>query len=160
MSTVKNLPSGHFQLRVSNKLLGKPLYATFDNKEQAQAYGHHLEALLAQGIVPSALLESTTASPAAWIVSRCISEYIRNNSVPVSDIKILDTLQPRLTVVRTSHLNYDWAEGWIREMKRLQNLAPSTIRHRHGALARLSPWCDHRYGARKFLTGRGADRIL
>jgi hypothetical protein len=35
----------------------------------------------------------------------------------------------------TGYLNYDWAEGWIRQMKREMNLVPSTIRRRHGALA-------------------------
>lgn len=136
MSTIKCLPSGNFQLRVSNALLGKPLYATFDTKDQAQAYGQHLEALLRQGIVPSALLERSTAVHDAWEISRCIAEYLRYNSVSVSDIKLLDTVRPQLSGVSTSHMNYEWAEGWIRSMKRTHNLSPSTIRHRHGALAR------------------------
>jgi integrase len=140
MSTVKILPSGNFQLRVTSKLLGRPLYATFDTKEQAQSYGRHLDTLLAQGIVPSALLEGNPVVPGAWLVSRCIAEYIRNNSVPASDVKILDTIRPQLALASTSHLNYDWAEGWIRQMKRVQNLSPSTIRHRHGALARCFDW--------------------
>ena len=140
MSTVKILSSGNFQLRVTSKLLGKPLYATFDTKEQAETYGRHLDALLAQGIVPSALLEQNPVVHGAWLVSRCIAEYIRNNSVPASDIKLLDTVRPQLAMCSTAHLNYDWAEGWIRQMKRDQNLAPSTIRHRHGALARCFDW--------------------
>jgi integrase len=37
-------------------------------------------------------------------------------------------------------LNYEWAEGWVRDMKRNAHLAPSTIRHRHGALARCFDW--------------------
>jgi integrase len=40
----------------------------------------------------------------------------------------------------TSNMNYDWAELWIRQMKRGDNLSPSTIRHRHGALARCLDW--------------------
>jgi len=60
--------------------------------------------------------------------------------VSVSDIKLLNTVRPLLITISTGSLNYDWAEAWIREMKRVQNLSPSTIRHRHGALARCFDW--------------------
>jgi len=40
----------------------------------------------------------------------------------------------------TGTLNYDWAEAWKRSMKRVDHLARSTIRHRHGALARCFDW--------------------
>jgi hypothetical protein len=72
-------------------------------------------------------------------VHRCVTEYLRHNPVPDSDARLLDTVLPGVTTLGTGMLNYDWAEGWIREMKRTQNLAPSTIRHRHGALARCHP---------------------
>lgn len=140
MSTIKAFDNGTFQLRVSHKLLDKPLYATFDTREQAHAYGTHLKGLLAQGIVPKALLERTKSGEEIWTVSRCIAEYLRANAVPVSDTKLLHTVRLQLATLRTSQLNYDWAEGWVREMKRIHNLAPSTIRHRHGALARCFDW--------------------
>lgn len=140
MSTIKAFTNGTFQLRVSSKLLDKPLYATFDTKEQAEAYGTQLEGLLAQGVVPKSLLERTKTGQEIWTVSRCISEYLRENSVPVSDIKLLHTIRPLLATASTGHLNYDWAEGWVRGMKRIHNLSPSTIRHRHGALARCFDW--------------------
>ena len=70
----------------------------------------------------------------------CIAEYLRHNAVPVSDVKLLDTIRPLLDDAGTGHLTYDWAEAWIRTMKRNQNLSPSTIRHRHGALARCFDW--------------------
>lgn len=140
MSTIKAFTNGTFQLRVSSKLLDKPLYATFDTREQAKAYGTQLEGLLAQGIVPKSLLERTKAGQEIWTVSRCISEYLRENSVPVSDIKLLHTIRPLVATASTGHLNYDWAEGWVRGMKRIHNLSPSTIRHRHGALARCFDW--------------------
>ncbi|WP_367609423.1 hypothetical protein [Massilia aurea] len=37
-------------------------------------------------------------------------------------------------------LNYERAEAWVRQMKRAEDLAPSTIRHRHGMLARHLDW--------------------
>ena len=145
MASIKKTASGTFQLRVMNKLLPKTLWATFDTFEQADAYGRQLEGLLAQGIVPAALLERTTPTREVWTVSRCIAEYVRNNNVPLSDIKLLDTSRPSLATLSTGYLNYDWAEGWIRTMKREQNLAPSTIRHRHGALARCFDWMTRKH---------------
>jgi hypothetical protein len=140
MSTIKSFPNGNFQLRVSSKLLDKPLYATFDTREEAEAYGTQLEGLPAQGVVPKSLLKRTTKGKEIWTVSRCIADYLRENSVPVSDVKLLNTIRPLLLTVGTGCLNYDWAEAWVREMKRIQNLSPSTIRHRHGALARCFDW--------------------
>lgn len=45
----------------------------------------------------------------------------------------------------TNCLNYNWAEGWIRRMKREANLSPSTIRHCQGALARCFDWMTGRH---------------
>ena len=140
MASVKKTRSGTFQLRVKNKLLPKVFWATFDTHEQAAQYGEQLERLLAQGIVPASLLEQAPPKRSAWTIGRCIVEYLRHNPVPVSDVKLLDTVRPDLELVSTSGLNYDWADGWIRAMKREANLAPSTIRHRHGALARCFDW--------------------
>jgi len=69
MATIKTRANGTFQLRVSSKLLPKPLYATFDSYEQARAYGTQLEGLLAQGIVPTTLLERTKNGQEIWTVS-------------------------------------------------------------------------------------------
>jgi len=140
MASVKKTRSGTFQLCIKNKLLPKTLWATFDTFEVAEQYGKQLEGLLAQGIIPAALLERTTATREIWTVSRCIAEYLRHNCTPVSEIKLLDTIRPTIAAVGTGNLNYDWAEAWVRAMKRDHNLAPSTIRHRHGALARCFDW--------------------
>jgi integrase len=140
MATIKELSSGNFQVCVRNSLLPKPYWGTFDTFEQASAYGRQLEALLAQGIVPKSLLERDSNSRDIWTVSRCIAEYVRHNDVPLSEVKLLDTVRPSLGDIRLNMLNYDWAEGWIRSLKREGNLAPSTIRHRHGALARCFDW--------------------
>lgn len=129
-----------YQLRVTHKLLPKPLYHTFDDYETAERYGKQLEGLLAQGIVPVALLEKKASKGETWTVHRCVAEYLRHNSVPLSDRKLLNTLLPSIAIVSTGMLNYEWAEAWVRQMKRDQHLSPSTIRHRHGALARCLDW--------------------
>lgn len=129
-----------FQIRISNKLLPKVLWATFDTREAAEQYMNQLEALLAQGIVPTALLDRSKPTTEIWTLQRCVLEYTKNNPVPLSERKLLDTIMPTIATVQTNALNYEWADAWIRSMKRQQNLAPSTIRHRHGALARCLDW--------------------
>ncbi|MGZ5198244.1 MAG: site-specific integrase [Telluria sp.] len=139
MGTVFQRPYG-FQIRITHKLLPKDLWATFDTRDAAEQYMHQLEALLAQGIVPQSLLERPAVRQEIWTVRRCVIEYVRHNPVPLSDRKLLDTVLPSVATIATSDLNYEWAEAWISEMKRVKRLAPSTIRHRHGALARCLDW--------------------
>lgn len=140
MASVKQAPSGKFQLCIKNKLLPKTLWLTFDERDVAEQYGAQLDGLLAQGIVPVSLLERSKSTREIWTIPRCIAEYLRNNSVPLSDIKLLDTIRPTVSAIGTANLNYDWAEAWICSLKRTENLSPSTIRHRHGALARCFDW--------------------
>jgi hypothetical protein len=125
MASIKQTRSGSYQLCVKNKLLPKTLWATFDTYELAQQYGTQLERLLAQGIVPASLLEQEPPKRTAWTIARCITEYIRHNAVPLSDIKLLDTVRPALGLLSTSNLNYNWADAWVTSMKREGNLAPS-----------------------------------
>jgi hypothetical protein len=46
---------------------------------------------------------------------------------------------------RISTVDYGWAEKWVGEMKRLQALAPSKIRHHVVALARCLNWLARRH---------------
>jgi hypothetical protein len=73
MATIIKRPYG-YQLRVTHKLLPKDLWATFDDYETADRYGKQLEGLLAQGIVPAALLEGASPKQEIWTVQRCIDE--------------------------------------------------------------------------------------
>lgn len=100
-----------------------------------------------QGIVPSALLEQTPPKPKpqSWTVGRCIAEYLCHNAVPESDVKLLDTVRPTLALLGTGTLNYDWADSWVGSIKRIDPLAPSTIRHRHGTLARCFDWMTRKH---------------
>lgn len=70
MATIIKRPYG-YQLRVTHKLLPKALWATFDDYETAERYGKQLEGLLAQGIVPAALLEKPSSKQEIWTVHRC-----------------------------------------------------------------------------------------
>ncbi|MES2902407.1 MAG: hypothetical protein V4723_21950 [Pseudomonadota bacterium] len=105
MATIITLPSGAFQIRVNSKLLPKPFYASFATREQASAYADQLRRLLQQGIVPKALLEEAKEIRTSWTIGRCIAEYMRSESLAVSEVKLLDTLRPQLATLSSVALN-------------------------------------------------------
>lgn len=136
MSSIRETKFGTFELKVSSKLLPKTFYRNFKVREDAQAFGDQLEALLKQGIVPVSLIEDAGAAQAGWPLLRCVSEYLENTHVASSDRKLLDTVRSYLALYATAHVKYSWVEDWLKHMKRQQNLSPSTIRHRIGAVSR------------------------
>lgn len=77
MAYFKKLSSGATQICVKHRLLSKPFWATFDDEKQARDYAGRLEGLLAQGIVPASLLQPVTQDRKAWLITRCIAEYLR-----------------------------------------------------------------------------------
>ena len=81
MSTIKQLPSGSFQLRISNKILPKDYYTTFSTREAAEDYGKKLDGMIKKGFVPQALLERKSDDKASWQISRCIVEYLKAGSI-------------------------------------------------------------------------------
>lgn len=141
MATVRVMGSG-FQVRVKSKLLPKDFYATFDTEQDAQRYGEQLDRLLKQGIVPKDLMERPQIDRKGWTVQRCVTEYLRAGGVKLSEQKLLDTVIQDIGTDGTWHMNFQWGDAWVKRMKRdpNQNLAPSTIRHRVGALARCLDW--------------------
>jgi hypothetical protein len=102
MATIKVLSSGAFQIRVVSKLLPKPYYATFQSREDAVAFSDRLQALLKQGIIAESMREDKGVARAPWSLKRCIAEYVRSESVPVSEMKLLDTLRDRLADIYTN----------------------------------------------------------
>ena len=92
MASIKKTPNGSFQLTVRNKLLPKTFWATFLTYEEAERFGTHLDALLAQGIVPEVMLTERAKPSQSWSIDRCVAEYLRANDVPVSDLKVLETV--------------------------------------------------------------------
>lgn len=65
--------------------------------------------------------------PRGLDLSRCIADRIHHNAVPLSDVKLLDTVRLQFASNSTGHLTYDWAEAWVRKMKREQTLASSIL---------------------------------
>ena len=131
---------GKHQLRVTHKLLPRPFFFTFDERGTAETYRDQLQALLAKGIVPEALLTKprTADDPMVTVV---IEEYQRDTSVTDSDTDLFKVMKPELIGVRVSGITFTWCEEYVRGFKSPKvHLAPGTIRKRVGALARVVDW--------------------
>ncbi|MDT3671809.1 MAG: tyrosine-type recombinase/integrase [Aromatoleum sp.] len=123
-------------------VLPKPLYLTFRDLEEGEAYCRRLEAMLDRGIVPD---EFKRQAGGIVILAEAIEEYRDKMAVSRSDTQLLGMQIGRIGAVRISELDYGWVEKWIGDMKRVQALAPSTIRHHVGALARCLDWLARRH---------------
>ena len=127
-----------FEFVVKRKgLLPKPIYLTFDSKENGQAYCSHLEGLLDQGIIPEEFLQNESNG---LTVRKFIVEYELKVPITQNDKNLLGVNRERIGDLRISEVTYGWAERLVLDMKRKRNLVPGTIRHHIGALARCFDW--------------------
>lgn len=127
-----------YQVRCS-ALLPKPIYLTFADEAEGDAYVARLEALLAQGILPAEFRKEPDQKHPR-LRGRVI-EYRETQPISAADQAVLQILLNTLPPTwELRGLTFDWALGWVTDMKRVQNLAPSTIRARVGALARCLDW--------------------
>lgn len=129
-----------FQLRVRDALLPKPFFSTFDSEAEAAAYGAQLEALLARGIVPAELVAAPARKADDPLVIEVIRAYSRAAHVAPSDGEVLDVLVRETPGLRVSGVTFAWCDEYVRRLKRVNNLAPGTIRKRVGSLARVLDW--------------------
>ncbi|MDP5008215.1 MAG: site-specific integrase, partial [Glaciimonas sp.] len=142
MATKRQRSSGSFEYILKNKaLLPKPISLTFDNEEEGDAYVEKLEALLKAGIVPTEF-QQDASKPRN--IRECIAQYIAAVSVPDSDKTLLKVCIPKVGSVSLVAFDYAYVENWVQSLKVESNLAPSTIRHYVGALARCLDWVMRR----------------
>jgi len=128
------------QLRVIHRLLPRPFFFTFDSEAEARQYGQQLQALLARGIVPAELLAKPAPADDPLLVE-IIRAYVKHAPhLTSSDDALLGSILGELVGVRLSGITYAWAERYVQDRKRLDNLAPGTIRKRIGAMARVVDW--------------------
>jgi len=118
-------------------LLPKPLYLTFASEEEGDQYVKKLEALLDRGVVPD---EFRRQRGELVTIEDAAREYLAAQHVPPSDKRCLAIVVTRIGTTRLSAVTYAWAESWVTGLKRERNLAPATIRHHVGALARCFDW--------------------
>jgi integrase len=135
---VRATPSGKYELRITHRLLPKPVYLTFTNEEAANAYGAQARELLDAGVVPAGLIEEKKAP--TQTLHGLIRAWQAHGQLSVADDDILNVLAGEIGKVKLSEFTYAWSEQWVRDMKLKANLAPGTIRKRIGALARCVDW--------------------
>jgi len=117
-------------------VLDKPLYLTFRSESEGDDYAKKLESLLDRGIVPTEYQTTIRITTIASLVDL----YVRDAHVKPKDVLVLRSVCE--TVGKTPVLSVDaaWVDSWITDMKRVNSLAPSTIRSKIGALARCTDW--------------------
>lgn len=118
----------HYTVRRS--ILPKPIYLSFPSENDGDAYVAKLERLLDRGIIPDEFQQPEKKSAA---LAGLVRDYLREVSVSPQDQQILGRFDPgRLELFQ---LDVRWAMGWVAALKERQ-VAPVTIRHHVGALAR------------------------
>jgi integrase len=139
MSTIRRRANGTFEMRVVHRLLPKPFYSTHDSEAQAKEYAGRLIAALDRGQVPPELQAKSKTVEDRRKLSNILRDYLNAAPIAASDRPMVVWLQENLGV--TVHgLTVRWVDDWVRAMKRVEYLAPGTIRKRVESLARAVDW--------------------
>ena len=136
--------SGRWYYRVKHRLLPRPLYVSFEQEAEGDAYVRQLESLLAVGVVPKAVAQRVTRGPIKTL-GDALTYYEQTVALPESDRLLLKTLAAE-GLAAPLPVDFAWAEGWVAAMKS-ERLAPSTIRHKVGAVARGLDWLVRKHPA-------------
>ncbi len=117
-------------------LLEKPIYVTFTNEAEGDAFAVRLDKLLDRGIVPTEYQRPDRM--------RSINELVRAYEAQAhpssKDVCQLSTIVRSRGTTPLVNINAAWVDDWVTELKRLENLAPATIRAKVGALGRCADW--------------------
>jgi integrase len=117
-------------------VLDKPLYMTFADEAEGDAYAERVERLLDRGVAPhEARIEGKVRT-----ISALVREYLRDAHPSTKDQGALGTICSSRGETPLLSINSGWVDEWIAEMKRVDNISPSTIRSKVGALARCTDW--------------------
>ena len=140
MATIRQRASGSWEVIIRRKgILPRAHYATADTEADAVAYARRIEGQLDQGVMPVELLDS--GPPSAETVLDWARLYLRQVHISEADRGLLNAMFDTLSGWPVSAINMQWAQGWVSAMKQRDKLAPSSIRHKVGAVARLLDWC-------------------
>lgn len=117
-------------------LLEKPIYLTFDDEAEGDAYVARLERLLDRGIVP------TEHEPVrrTLTIDDLVRLYVRDAHPSDKDVSALNTVVKDRGRVPVTSICSGWVDDWVTELKRIERLAPATIRAKVGAMARCADW--------------------
>ncbi|QLI49416.1 site-specific DNA recombinase [Pseudomonas phage vB_PaeM_USP_18] len=137
MAGKKQFPNGTWQFTFKKAgVLDKPIYLTFDTEAEGDEYARKLEPLLAKGIVPTEFKAETRI----YTIDGLVREYERNAHPSPKDQSALNVVVKQRGSTSVKAIDAAWVDDWISEMKRVEKIAPATIRARIGALARCADW--------------------
>jgi integrase len=140
MATIRKRASGTWEIIIRRKgVLQKAHYATAATEQEAQAYARTIEGMLNQGVIPLEIIQDGDLP--AQSLDQWLRQYLVKVHISESDNILLNRLLPKSAQWRVVSVNMAWAQGWISEMKQVDRLAPGSIRHKVGAVARFLDWC-------------------
>lgn len=145
MPTIRRRDNGSFELRITHRALPKPYYSTHDSEGAARGYAAKVQALLGRGEVPPELAGAAPA-PRRVPVARMLGEYLGAAPIAASDRPMVEWLRSNVAI-DVGGVTVRWVDDWIRGMKRVERLAPGTIRKRIESLARALDWWNLRQHA-------------
>lgn len=137
----KRFKGGAWEYTLRAKVLPRPVYLRFRSEADGDEYVGKLQRLLDAGIVPP---EFATRADAPRTIGQAIDAYLLGYAVKDCDERELLTICRSIGSLTISHIDYQWVERWVRGMKQTSHLAPGTIKHRVGALARMFDWLMRR----------------
>ncbi|MFD1709049.1 site-specific integrase [Ottowia sp. GY511] len=117
-------------------VLDKPLYFTFTDEAEGDAFAANLDKLLASGIVPTQYQPTATTQT----LGQLIADYTRDAHPSHKDLAELRTVDKTRGTTPLTAINAAWVDDWISVLKRVDRVAPDTIRAKVGALARCCDW--------------------
>lgn len=133
----KRLRDGVWEYTVKRAgVLPKPVYLRFASEAEGDAYCRNLEALLDRGIVPA----EHQVDGSVQTIHDLIRVYEREAHPSAKDQGAFGPTVKQHGKANLAAINAKWVDNWITEMKRLEKLAPATIRARVGAMARATDW--------------------
>lgn len=137
MAGKKQFPNGTWQYVFKKAgLLEKPIYMTFETESEGDEYARRLEALLDNGIVPTEFKRDARV----LTIAQLVREYERDAHPSSKDQGAIRAVLKSYGDKPLSGITAAWVDDWISSMKRLERIAPATIRARVGALARCTDW--------------------
>ncbi|WGT64961.1 site-specific integrase [Variovorax paradoxus] len=136
MAGKRQRPNGWEYVIKRAGLLDKPIYLTFADEKEGDAFVAKVEKLLDKGIVPTELQVPSRIVT----ITDLVREYERDAHPKQKDRDALGTIIKAKGAVRLTSIDAGWVDDWISEMKRIDKLAPATIRAKVGALARCTDW--------------------
>jgi integrase len=148
MASFRVRASGSVEAMIRRKSLPGDIYLTFKTMDEAKAYCAQAEALIDAGCAPAELaaMASTKTEKRERLdamsrsLSSFIADYLAGYHVTDGDRQWLDVLSDEVGAVGVGEVTVQWTLGVVRGYKLVNHLAPSTIRHRVGALRRCLDW--------------------